>query len=65
MSDFKVGDVVKLKSGGPDMTINRIEDVNHFRCVWFSAMGLHTLGFLRLKDWKNQDPDADKSNYRR
>ena len=39
--DFKAGDVVKLKSGGPKMTIEKIgatssaneENVAH--CVWF------------------------------
>ncbi len=32
---MKIGDVVKLKSGGPAMTI--IADVNekHFECQWF------------------------------
>jgi len=25
---FKVGDIVKLKSGGPDMTINKVR-INH------------------------------------
>ncbi|MGE6292203.1 YodC family protein [Aeromonas media] len=44
MSDFKVGDVVKLKSGGPDMTVNRIEEVNRFRCIWFLADGTPQTG---------------------
>ena len=35
---FKLGDVVELKSGGPDMTINAIGDNNGITsawCAWF------------------------------
>lgn len=31
---FKAGDTVKLKSGGPSMTIAEIEG-NQAQCVWF------------------------------
>lgn len=31
---FKVGDVVELKSGGPDMTVEDITD-DGVACVWF------------------------------
>jgi uncharacterized protein YodC (DUF2158 family) len=42
MSDqFKAGDVVKLKSGGPDMTITRVESEGGSRvfvyCTWFTG----------------------------
>jgi uncharacterized protein YodC (DUF2158 family) len=36
--EFKVGDVVQLKSGGPKMTIGRFEDIDrtmHAVCAWF------------------------------
>jgi len=39
--DFKVGDVVELKSGGPKMTIEKIaprnstDSENVIHCVWF------------------------------
>lgn len=36
--DFKVGDIVKLVSGGPPMTIWQIEDYKtgtKLHCVWF------------------------------
>lgn len=38
--DLKVGDVVMLKSGGPNMTIDKIavfagSTTNQARCVWF------------------------------
>lgn len=48
--DFKIGDVVRLKSGGPAMTVDSVE--NHtLTCVWFSVarvniemgIGLETL----------------------
>jgi len=37
-SEFKVGDVVVLKSGGPNMTIDYIESGSDAkaRCCWFS-----------------------------
>ncbi len=31
---FKVGDVVILKSGGPDMTISTVSD-DGVHCIWF------------------------------
>lgn len=33
---FKLGDVVKLKSGGPSMTVEEICD-SSIQCCWFSA----------------------------
>jgi uncharacterized protein YodC (DUF2158 family) len=36
--EFKAGDVVQLKSGGPKMTIGRLEDIGgvmHAVCAWF------------------------------
>jgi uncharacterized protein YodC (DUF2158 family) len=32
--DFKIGDVVKLKSGGPKMTVSTIKD-GEVWCTWF------------------------------
>ncbi len=39
---FKVGDVVQLKSGGPDMTVSRIDmsDKNTLYCAWFGGRKL-------------------------
>jgi uncharacterized protein YodC (DUF2158 family) len=42
MSDFKVGDVVQLKSGGPLMTVHSIDNFSPtgpdpgLLCVWFA-----------------------------
>ncbi|MCV0440477.1 MAG: YodC family protein [Hydrogenophaga sp.] len=41
---YKVGDVVKLKSGGPDMTVKRIipssTQSDSYECQWFAGKGL-------------------------
>jgi uncharacterized protein YodC (DUF2158 family) len=43
MSDFKIGDVVILKSGGPAMTVHSIGDYTAtspdtgLLCVWFDV----------------------------
>ncbi len=48
MNTFKAGDVVCLKSGGPDMTVERIEatagDVSVV-CVWFVEQNLYRASF--------------------
>jgi uncharacterized protein YodC (DUF2158 family) len=38
MSTFAVGDVVQLKSGGPQMTISKIDgDNSTYKCCWFNG----------------------------
>ncbi|PKC35341.1 hypothetical protein V462_11515 [Pantoea ananatis 15320] len=55
-NQFKVGDVVKLKSGGPDMTIkklgesyNRDQEIyqwdNTYTCQWFAGKKLESGSF--------------------
>ena len=48
MNAFKAGDVVCLKSGGPDMTVERFEasgtDAN-IVCVWFVDKSLYRASF--------------------
>ena len=38
MEEFKIGDVVKFKSGGFEMTVSRIEQGENatITCYWFS-----------------------------
>lgn len=38
MSEFKEGDVVQLRSGGPKMTIVKTEGSDEACCVWFIEM---------------------------
>ena len=48
MSALRAGDVVCLKSGGPDMTVERTEttagDVS-ITCIWFVEMSLYRATF--------------------
>jgi uncharacterized protein YodC (DUF2158 family) len=37
MPQFRVGDVVQLKSGGPDMTVSHILPSGNMFCVWFDG----------------------------
>lgn len=39
---FEIGDIVKLKSGGPDMTVNsRLSSTAEiYRCQWFAGKKL-------------------------
>ncbi len=34
---FKIGNLVQLKSGGPDMTIADILDNGLLKCIWFEG----------------------------
>jgi uncharacterized protein YodC (DUF2158 family) len=34
---FKVGDVVELKSGSPDMTVTELKDNGDLVCRWFAG----------------------------
>lgn len=36
LPDFNPGDLVRLKSGGPQMTIARINST-HLQCFWFNG----------------------------
>lgn len=37
MSNFKIGDVVQLKSGGPTMTVSETNDAGMAVCTWFDS----------------------------
>lgn len=36
-NNFKVGEVVQLKSGGPAMTVDELASSVRYRCVWFKG----------------------------
>ena len=37
MSAIQVGDVVRLKSGGPAMTVSALVRAGEAKCLWFAA----------------------------
>jgi uncharacterized protein YodC (DUF2158 family) len=37
LGDVKIGDVVRLRSGGPDMTVISKRDHEEFVCGWFTS----------------------------
>ena len=39
---LKVGDIVKLKSGGPMMTVNKHAGEGDVWCLWFDYSGEHS-----------------------
>jgi uncharacterized protein YodC (DUF2158 family) len=39
--DIKVGDTVQIRSGGPRMTADKIDDEQNVHCVWFQAKTVH------------------------
>ncbi len=47
MEEFKVGDVVRLKSGGPLMTIESIKDED-LNCIWFVNNEVRSNYFSKL-----------------
>jgi uncharacterized protein YodC (DUF2158 family) len=44
MRKFKTGDLVKLNSGSPDMTIIDINEEGTVLCCWWNGTGDHTPG---------------------
>lgn len=47
MAKFNVGDVVRLKSGGPAMTVSEVVVQNPIIviCMWFSGSEIKSAGF--------------------
>lgn len=49
MSQFTVGNIVKLKSGGPEMTVQQehqsLSKRSVFRCQWFAGKKLESGDF--------------------
>lgn len=41
-TNFSSGDIVKLKSGGPEMTVQRELSDDRYRCQWFAGKKLES-----------------------
>ncbi|MNG36828.1 hypothetical protein D3C84_1239860 [compost metagenome] len=54
---FNVGDIVKLKSGGPDMTVQVVPDKGDtYRCQWFAGKKLE-FGFFQFESLKSVEAE--------
>ena len=45
MAEFKVGDIVRLKSGGPKMTVEILLGDGELKCQWFDGSELQEARF--------------------
>jgi uncharacterized protein YodC (DUF2158 family) len=45
--DINTGDVVRLKSGGPSMTVSESEAGSSVKCAWFVGKEIHFASFGR------------------
>jgi uncharacterized protein YodC (DUF2158 family) len=43
--EFKIGDVVQLKSGGPRMTVDHIDPHGAINCIWFQGQERKSAAF--------------------
>lgn len=39
---YKIGDIVRLKSGGPSMTVDAVRDDGDIFCYWFAGNKLES-----------------------
>lgn len=57
--EFAVGEIVTLRSGGPDMTIRRVPDgiYTYYECQWFAGKKLEggQFPFESLEKVKKED----------
>jgi uncharacterized protein YodC (DUF2158 family) len=57
---FKTGDIVRLKSGGPKMTVNGYTPYGQVECVWFrrhnTAAALHN---SEIESWADSASRLD------
>ncbi|QKM52184.1 YodC family protein [Burkholderia glumae] len=54
---LKISDIVKLKSGGPDMTIHEIVD-SDYECQWFAGKKLES-GWFKSEALQRVEPTEE------
>jgi uncharacterized protein YodC (DUF2158 family) len=56
---FQVGDIVRMRSGGPPMTVTRLGCVgDQVRCTWFESRGRPHYYYLDIGALEPTDPDS-------
>lgn len=53
--EFKAGDIVQLKSGGPPMTVEEDDRRGRYRCVWFKGASMEG-GYFQEQSLKLYEP---------
>jgi len=62
---MQIGDVVRLKSGGPKMTLTDIEEAS-ISCVWFDRNGKRQTGVFpaaTVEPFVARPPEPKKSDW--
>lgn len=61
---MKIGTIVQLKSGGPVMTVSKIDDVNAITCLWYASQQgefrTHVFPETLLDEVEIEDDDEDE-----
>ncbi|BDU19971.1 DUF2158 domain-containing protein [Dyella sp. GSA-30] len=58
MSEFKIGDTVQLKSGGPAMTVSELQEGGRVFCEWFDNKENHQERSFVASTLDKYDPGA-------
>jgi len=59
MENLQAGDVVQMKSGGPTMTINAINNDRSVFCQWFDKDGALKTGSFQAAQLKKAEPQEN------
>ena len=64
--EFRVGDIVQLRSGGPEMTVQAVpvHPTDNYRCQWFVG-AKPQVGYFRPETLKKAAKIREKENWRR
>jgi uncharacterized protein YodC (DUF2158 family) len=61
MENLKTGDTVRLKSGGPVMTIGAAMSATSYRCDWFSGSTLQH-GTFQVEQLEKAEPESKRED---